>query len=301
MSLLRAIRHAFGKDAASMGKTQAYGHDTWKRFKKNKAAVVGLIIMIIYIIVALFADFIVPYDACIDQHAQDRLQGPSSEHLMGTDEFGRDIFARIVHGSRRSLSLGVVSTVISMLIGCALAAICGYYGGAFDAVIMRICDVFTCIPTFLFALSIVAALGASLTNLLLAITIVNVPYYVRMVRSIILSVVEEDYVEAARAADTRGFKMIIRHILPNCMGPIIVEASMSVADMLLTAAGLSFIGMGIQPPEPEWGAMLSNARQYMGAYPYILIFPGLAITIASLALNIMGDGLRDALDPRLKE
>ena len=296
--LLRSLK----KDTpVNLYKNNDQRSDTWKRFCKNKAALVGLVVVIVYIIIALLADVIVPYENCITQDASIRLQGPSAEHYFGPDEFGRDIFARIVHGSRRSLSLGVVSTVVSMVIGCALAAICGYYGGVIDTVIMRVCDVFTCIPTFLFALSIVAALGASLTNLLIAITIVNVPYYVRMVRSIILAVCQEDYVEAARACDTRGFKMITRHLLPNCMGPIIVEASMSVADMLLAAAGLSFIGMGIQPPEPEWGAMLSSARQYMSAKPYILIFPGLAITIASLSLNMMGDGLRDALDPRLKE
>jgi peptide/nickel transport system permease protein len=194
--------------------------------------------------------------------------------------------------------VGVASTVIALAIGAFLAAMCGYFGGWFDSITMRICDVFTCIPSFLFALTVIAALGPSLLNLMFAITVSSVPYYIRMMRSVILSIAEEGYIEAAHACDTRGLSMIVRHILPNAIGPIIVTASMSVADMLLAMAGLSFIGLGVQPPAPEWGAMLSTAREHMRAYPYLLIFPGSLIAITALCFNLIGDGLRDAMDPR---
>jgi len=263
--------------------------------------VFGLIFVSIIIVVTLGADLIVDYDKGIDHNHRSRLMGPSAEHPFGTDEFGRDLFARVVHGARWSLSMGVVTTIAAISIGSILAAICGFYGGIIDSAIMRICDVINCIPVFLFALAVVAALGSSLFNLMLAVTVASVPYYIRLVRSVILAIVEEDYVEAARACGTRGLKMITRHILPNAMGPIIVAASMSVAEMLLIAAGLSFIGMGIQPPAPEWGAMISTARDFMRTHPHLIIFPGLAIAISAFSLNLVGDGLRDALDPRLKE
>lgn len=274
--------------------------ETWKLFKKNKAAVAGLVILFIFILFAVCADFIAPYEKALQQNAAGRLMAPCAEHWFGTDEFGRDVFARVIHGSRRSLSLGIGTTAVALVIGGAIGACCGLYGSKFDTIVMRLCDVLNCVPGLLFALAIVAALGSSMRNLLIAVTIVSLPGFIRIVRSVILSIVEQEYILAAKACDSSNFVIITRHILPNAMGPIIVQASMSVASMMLTAAGLSFIGMGVQPPEPEWGVMLSTAREYMTQAPYLLAFPGIAIALSALSLNLVGDGLRDALDPRLK-
>lgn len=274
--------------------------ETWKLFKKNKAALAGLVVLLVFVLLALFADFIVPYEKVLEQNAAERLVSPCAQHWFGTDEFGRDIFARVIHGARRSLSLGVGTTAVALVIGGLIGACCGLYGSKFDAIVMRLCDILNCVPGLLFALAIVAALGSSMKNLLIAVTVVSLPGFIRIVRSVILSIVEQEYILAARACDSSNFVIITRHILPNAMGPIIVQASMSVASMMLTAAGLSFIGMGVQPPEPEWGVMLSTAREYMTQAPYMLAFPGIAIALSALSLNLVGDGLRDALDPRLK-
>ena len=288
-------------NTVTINRQRGMARETWLRFLKNKPAVAGLFVISIIALTAIFADFISPYERGIEMNMADRFMPPGSAYIFGTDEFGRDQFTRIIHGGRRSLSIGVATTIIAITVGSFLAALCGYYGGILDTIIMRICDIFNCIPTFLLALAVVGTLGPSLFNLMAAITVASIPYYIRMVRSVILAVVEEDYIEAARACGTRGFKMITRHILPNAMGPIIVEASMSVAGMLLTAAGLSFIGMGIQPPTPEWGSMLSGGRDFIREHPHLIIFPGLSIAISALSLNLVGDGLRDALDPKLKE
>ena len=274
--------------------------ETWKLFKQNKAALAGLFVLSVFVIFAVFADLIVPYAKALQQNAADRLMAPCAAHWFGTDEFGRDMFARVVHGSRRSLSLGIGTTVVALVIGGTIGACCGLYGSKFDNIVMRLCDVLNCVPGLLFALAIVAALGSSMKNLLIAVTVVSLPGFIRIVRSVILSIVEQEYIMAARACDSSNFVIITRHILPNAMGPIIVQASMSVASMMLTAAGLSFIGMGVQPPEPEWGVMLSTAREYMTQAPYLLAFPGISIALSALSLNLVGDGLRDALDPRLK-
>ena len=278
----------------------SYAADAWKLFKKNKAAMAGLVILAVFLFFALFADLIVPYEKAIEQNVQERLMAPCAEHWMGTDEFGRDLFARVVHGSRRSLSLGVGTTAVSLLLGGIIGACCGLYGSRFDSIVMRVCDILNSVPGLLFALAVVAALGSSMRNLLIAVTIVSLPGFIRIVRSVILSIVEQEYIMAARACDSSNRTIILRHILPNAMGPIIIQASMSVASMMLTAAGLSFIGMGVQPPTPEWGVMLSTARDYMTTAPYLLLFPGSAIALSALALNLVGDGLRDALDPKMK-
>lgn len=278
----------------------SYAADAWKLFKKNKAAMAGLVILAVFLFFALFADLIVPYEKAIEQSVQERLMAPCAEHWMGTDEFGRDLFARVVHGSRRSLSLGVGTTAVSLLLGGIIGACCGLYGSRFDSIVMRLCDILNSVPGLLFALAVVAALGSSMRNLLIAVTIVSLPGFIRIVRSVILSIVEQEYIMAARACDSSNRTIILRHILPNAMGPIIIQASMSVASMMLTAAGLSFIGMGVQPPTPEWGVMLSTARDYMTTAPYLLLFPGSAIALSALALNLVGDGLRDALDPKMK-
>lgn len=275
-------------------------NELWRLFRKNKAAVLGLVILTAFVLSALFADLIAPYASAITMNSAETLQWPGPGHIFGTDKYGRDVFARIIHGSRRSLALGIGTTLLSVVIGGFIGACCGYFGGVFDTVVMRLCDVISCIPALLFALAVVAALGAGMTNLIIAITVISVPGYIRIVRSVILSIAEQEYIYAARVCGSRSRAILARHILPNAMGPIIVQASMSVAGMMLTAAGLSFIGMGVQPPTPEWGAMLDEARDYMLKDPYLLLFPGGAIALCALSLNLVGDGLRDALDPRLK-
>ena len=289
------------KIPAKKYKKESQWKEIWRRMRKNRAAMVGLCIFVFIVLVAIFADVIIPYDMGIVNVAKERLQPPSAQHWFGTDGYGRDIFARVVHGSRVSLMIGLSTTVFSLVFGGLLGAAAGYYGGKVDDFIMRACDIVMSIPGILLALAIIAALGASTMNLLIAITISSVPGSVRLVRSTILTVVEQDFIEAARSYGSSDMRIIVKYILPNAVGPIIVNTTMSIAGMILSAAGLSFIGMGIQPPQPEWGAMLSEARQYMTTSPYMLYFPGIAIVLTALSLNLIGDGLRDALDPKLKD
>ena len=274
--------------------------EIWRRLCKNKLAMVGLVIITIFILVAIFADVIADYEGLALQMTRDRLQSPSAEHWFGTDVVGRDIFARVVHGARISLSIGVAVTALSLVIGGLLGGISGYFGGKTDEIIMRIMDALMCIPAILLALAIIAALGTTIPNLLIAITIASVPGFTRIIRSVVLTVTGQEYIEAARSCGMSAMGIIVKHVLPNAMGPIIVQGTMAVASMILAAAGLSFIGMGIQPPQPEWGAMLSDASAHMRHHPYLVVFPGLAIVLAALSLNLLGDGLRDALDPKLK-
>lgn len=273
--------------------------EIWRKLRKSKTAMFGLAIISIFIFLAIFADVIADYDMAINQNTSERLQGPSIEHLLGTDTYGRDIFARIIHGSRYSLMIGFVTTALSVSIGGIFGSIAGFYGGRLDNIIMRVMDTVMAIPPILLALSIVASLGPGLKNLLIAMTVSSVPSFTRVIRSVIMSVVGQDYVEAAKACGTTDGRIVLRHILPNAMGPIIVQATMSVSSMIISAASLSFLGMGIQPPAPEWGAMLADSKEFMRYYPYLVVIPGIAIILASLALNLLGDGLRDALDPRL--
>lgn len=274
--------------------------EIWRRFKKSKTAMLGLGLLLFVVGIAVFADLIVPYEVAVTQNIPERFQGPSLQHLFGTDEVGRDLFARIVHGSRYSLAIGVSTTAISIVIGGLLGAIAAYYGGWVDNVIMRLTDVVMTVPPILLSLAVVAALGSSLRNLLIAITVSCVPGIIRMVRSVVLGVVEEDYIEAARSYGASDMRIILKYVIPNALGPIIVTATMNVATMILSASGLSFLGMGVRPPAPEWGALLSDAETYMFKAPHLLYIPGLFIIIAALSFNLAGDGLRDALDPKLK-
>ena len=273
----------------------------WRRFRKNKTAMLGLCILLVIVSIALFADLIVPYEKCTLQVGADRLQVPSASHFFGTDELGRDLFARVVHGSRYSLFVGVVTSLIALVIGAILGSSAAYFGGMVDNVIMRVVDIFMCVPPILLSLAVVSALGTSLRNLIIAITISCIPGNTRLIRSVVLTVAEQDYVEAARSYGTSHGRIIFRYVLPNAMGPIIVNTTMMISDMILSAAGLSFIGMGIQPPTPEWGALLSNAQTYIFTAPYLLFFPGIFIILTSLSFNLVGDGLTDALDPKLKD
>ena len=276
--------------------------EVWRRLKRNKMAVLGLIILIILVLLAVFADVIANYDnVVIKQNLAHRLQGPSAAHWLGTDEFGRDIFARLVHGTRVSLQVGIVAVGISIVIGGILGAVAGYYGGKLDNTIMRIMDIFLAVPSILLAIAIVSALGPSIINLMLAISISSVPSYARIVRASVLSIRDQEFIEAAKAIGARNTRIIFRHIIPNSLAPVIVQATLGVASAILSTAGLSFIGLGIQPPAPEWGSMLSGGRQYLRYAWWVTTFPGVAIMITILSLNLLGDGLRDALDPRLKQ
>ena len=285
----------------SHSRTREQFAEFWRRFRKNKSAVAGLLILVLLVGMALFADLIVPYARCVEQVGADRLQGPSAAHFFGTDEFGRDLFARVVHGSRYSLFIGVATSLMALAAGAVLGASAGYFGGMVDNVICRIVDVFMCVPPIPLSLAVVAALGTSVRNLIVAITISCIPGNVRLIRSVVLTVAEQDYVEVARSYGASNARIIFRYVLPNAMGPIIVNTTMAISDMILSAAGLSFIGMGIQPPSPEWGALLSAAQTYIFTSPYLLVFPGLFIILSSLSFNLVGDGLTDALDPKLKD
>lgn len=274
--------------------------EIWRRFRKSKTAMLGLCLLIFVLCIAIFADVITPYENAISQSAN-RLDGPSAAHIFGTDELGRDLFARIVHGSRYSLLIGVSTSVLALVIGGLLGAIAAYYGGWVDNIIMRLTDVVMTVPPILLSLAVVAALGGSLRNLLIAITISCVPSMLRLVRSVVLGVVDEDYIEAARSYGASDMRIILKYVIPNALGPIIVTTTMNVANMILSAAGLSFLSLGVQPPAPEWGALPSDAKTYMFTAPHLLYIPGIFIVIAALSFNLAGDGLRDALDPKLKD
>lgn len=274
--------------------------EVWRRYRKSPTAMIGLAIISVIILSAIFADIIVPYDYGIKQVIPDRLQGPSLKHLFGTDDLGRDLFSRVIHGSRSSLVLGILTTAVATLIGGFLGGICAYYGNRVDNIIMRLLDVITSIPSTLLSLSIVAALGPGIHNLVIAITVSRVPTFARVIRSAVLNIVNQEYIEAAKAGGTRNLRIMLRHVYPNAMSPIIVQCTMSISQLILQAAGLSFLGMGMQPPAPEWGALLNSARDFMRTAPHLMLFPGIAIVLAALAFNLVGDGLRDAFDPRLK-
>lgn len=289
-------------DTAPVKKQRSQWAEVWHRLKKNKGAMVGLTIVVILIFIALFSGVFLDYETdVIGVNTAERLQPPSAQHIMGTDEYGRDIFCRILYGTKYSLSVGVVAVIIALLIGVTLGAVAGYAGGPTEEVIMRVTDIFSSVPNMLMALVVVAALGQSMFNLMLAIGITSVPQFVRITRAAVLTVKTQEYVEAARAIGLRSYRIIFSHILPNCLSPIIVQTTLRVASAIISASSLSFLGLGIPAPNPEWGAMLSAGRRFIRDYSYMTLFPGLAIMITVLSLNLVGDGLRDALDPRLKD
>ena len=270
-----------------------------RRFMKNKAAVVGFLIIVLLIFCALFPAVIAPY-AYEKQNIREAFLSPSVEHLFGTDEFGRDIFSRVIYGTRISMSIGLFSVLIAVVLGTILGCLAGYYGNLADNLIMRAVDILLAIPNLMLAMSIVAALGISRTNLILALGIGATGGFARVVRGQVLTTKEQEYIEVARAIGASDARIIFTHLLPNCLAPIIVQISLSIGSSILGAAGMSFIGLGIAPPTPEWGAMLSAARGFMRDYWHVVAFPGLAIMLTVFAFNLFGDGLRDALDPRLK-
>lgn len=271
----------------------------FKYYSKNKIAVIALVILAIIIICAIFADLIAPYDYTA-QFPTNNFQPPSSEHLMGTDNFGRDIFSRVLRGAQISLKIGFTSVIISTVIGVIIGAFAGYYEGAFDAIVMRVMDTILSIPQLVLAIALAAALGGGMRNLILAVSLSSIPNYAKIVRSQVMSVKNLEYIESARLSGVKGLKLIFMEILPNCFAPIIVQATIGVGTAILSAASLSFIGMGIMPPEAEWGQMLSEGRAYIRNYPHMTLFPGLAIAITILVLNIVGDAFRDAFDPKYR-
>ena len=271
----------------------------FKYYKRNKIAVFALVVLIIIILAAIFADFLTPYDYT-EQVPQDNFLKPSSEHIMGTDNFGRDIFSRVLKGAQISLKIGFSSVVISTVIGVIIGAFAGYYEGVFDAIIMRVMDTILSIPQLVLAIALAAALGGGMRNLILAVSLSSIPSYAKIVRSQVMAVKNLEYIEAAKLAGVNNLKLIFTEILPNCFAPIIVQATIGVGTAILSAASLSFIGMGIMPPEAEWGQMLSEGRAYIRNYPHITLFPGIAIALTILVLNIVGDGLRDVFDPKYR-
>ena len=268
--------------------------------QKNKPAVAGLIVFVFLCLIAIFGELIVPYSRAAEQNASDRLQNPSSKYWFGTDSYGRDQFARIIHGAKMSISIGVSASLAAMVIGCIIGACAAFYGNVVDNVLMRVIDVIASTPPMLLAMICVASLGASMVNLIISITISSVPAFARLVRSTMLGVIDQDYVVAARLYGTSDVRLMLKHVLPNAIGPMIVQTTMSVADLILMAAGLSYLGLGIQPPTPEWGSMLNAGKEYMQAHFYLIVYPSIAIILAALSVSLLGDGLRDALDPRLK-
>ncbi|MBQ3446608.1 MAG: ABC transporter permease [Synergistaceae bacterium] len=273
--------------------------DVMVRLSRSPLAMFGLAIIAVLVFCAMFAEIISPYSP-IKQDLMHMFETPSAAHWLGTDEFGRDILSRLIYGARVSLQVGFIAVGIALVTGGMLGAVSGYYSGRLDNTIMRVMDVLLSIPQTLLAIAIVAALGPSLMNLMIAVGISAVPTYARIVRGSVLSIRSMEFIEAARAAGSSDLRIILKHIIPNSMAPIIVQSTLGVASAILNAAGLSFIGLGIQPPNPEWGAMLSGGRQYIRDYPHMTLYPGLAIMLTILALNFLGDGLRDALDPKLK-
>lgn len=273
----------------------------WRRYKQNPGAVLGLIVVILLVIAAISSGIVFDYETeIIGNHIVDRLQSPSAEHWFGTDELGRDVFARTMYGARYSLAIGVVAVIVSLVAGVTLGAVAGFVGGAVENLIMRIMDIFAAIPSILMAMAIVSALGQSAIILMIAVGVTSVPSFATITRAAVLQVRNNDFVEAARAIGMPNWKIVIKHILPNSLAPILVQATLRIGNAIISASGLSFLGLGIPLPAPEWGGMLSNGRKYIRDYPYMTIFPGLAILITVIAFNLIGDGVRDALDPKLK-
>lgn len=273
--------------------------DAWRAFQHNKMAFVGLSIIVFFVIIALIASWVAPFDYK-EQNLVSRLQPPSAKHWFGTDDLGRDLLSRTLYGARISLWVGFLSVIGSMIVGTALGLIAGFYGKWADMIISRLFDILLAFPGILLAIAIVAILGPSLENALYAIAIVNVPTYGRLVRSKVLSVKAEEYITSARALGANNARIILRYILPNSLTPIIVQGTLGIGTAIIEAAALGFLGLGAQPPEPEWGKMLSDSRQYIQNAPWTVIFPGISIMLTVLGFNLMGDGLRDVLDPRAK-
>lgn len=283
-------------------KRRGQGAEVWYRLRKNKGAMLGLGIVVLVALLAIFADVLFDYQTQIaGLNALERLQGPSLKHPFGTDEMGRDLFCRVLYGAKYSFFIGIISATGSAIIGIAIGAVCGYYGGKLDDIVMRLVDIWGSIPNVLLGCLMVRALGANMLNLMLAIMLTGFGFYARLARAQVMTVKSNEFVEAARCIGLREGRIIMTHILPNCLSPIIVRWTLSVASDIIAASSLSFLGLGVPVPSPEWGALLSAGRQFITSHPHLCLFPGLAIMILVLALNLFGDGLRDAMDPKLRK
>lgn len=269
----------------------------WRHLRKNRMAMIGLAILFIFLITSIFAPYLTPHDP-VKLDLINAVQPPSSENLMGTDWQGRDVFSRILHGGRISLAIGFITVIIGLGVGIPVGTLSGYFGGKLDLFVQRLIDIMLAFPGILLAIVVVAILGVGVEQVMIAVGISTIPIYTRLVRGSVLSVKEEGYITAAKGLGIGDARIVVRHILPNCLGPIIVMSTFRIATSILWAAGLGFLGLGAQPPDPEWGAMLSRGREYMRAAPYLTTFPGMAIFLLVLGFNLIGDGLRDALDPR---
>ncbi len=273
--------------------------EIWYRFRKNKLAFSGFIILLIFIILAIAAPLIAPYDP-FEMNTDEMLQGPSINHWFGTDQFGRDILSRIIHGTRISFKVGIISVGISLVVGVAMGIVAGFYGKWVDIIVSRIIDIMFSFPDIFLALVIMALLGTSLTNVMIAIGIVYTPIFARIARGATLTVKENAYIEAARSIGVGDIMIILRHILPNILAPIIVQTTLSFGFAIRSEAALSFLGLGVEPDVPSWGIMLNEGKDWMEMAWWVAVFPGLAATLAILSFNVLGDGLRDALDPQLR-
>ena len=297
MNKNKAINKAIAKSGFTKGNSM--WRYTFIRLRRNYLAMIGLAVIFLLILTALFAESVAPYGYAAQDYMMIR-KPPSAQHLLGTDEFGRDVLSRLIYGSRVSLQVGFIAVSIALAAGGMIGAVAGYFGGAIDNLLMRVMDVQLAIPTILLAIVISSALGPGLFNLMIAVGITSIPRFARLMRASVLSVKNTEFIEAARAMGASHARVILLYILPNCMAPLIVQATINVANAILFAATLSFLGLGVQPPYPEWGGMLSAARPYLRSSAYLSVFPGLAIMITIVALNCVGDGLRDALDPKQK-
>jgi peptide/nickel transport system permease protein len=302
-SAAAAAPAARGAEAAELGRAARSSAGLWReagrRLRHDRAAIAGLTVIGLLVVVAIFAPVLAPHPPN-DQSFRLKLEAPSAEYLFGTDEFGRDVFSRVLVATRVALRVGLLPVVAALLCGVTIGLVAGYYGGAVDQVTMRLIDVLLAFPWLLLAIGIMAILGPGINNVIIAVAIVYVPAFARVVRASVLSIKAREYVEAARAIGQPDWQIMARHVLPNAWAPIIVQATLSIGQAIIYAAGLSFIGLGTQPPDADWGVMLASGREYLRDGPWLGIFPGLAILVTVLAFNLLGDGLRDALDPRLR-
>lgn len=281
-------------------KKQSSFKEVWRRLKKDKLAMFGLVVFTLIVLMAICAPLITPYENVVKINAKERLLPMSAEHIFGTDVYGRDIFARCVYGARMSLMISLICAVFSLIVGSLIGGLSSYLGGVFDTLVMRFFDIISAIPGLLLAMAVVAAMGSSITNLILAMAITSVPGTARVVRAAVLGIVDQEYIEACRLAGMSTWRILTKHVLPNAIGVIIVKGTMSLSALIQAIATLSFLGLGINPPTPEWGALISEAKEYMLTSPTMILFPAAVLSITSFAVSVLGDGLRDALDPRLK-
>lgn len=283
-------------------KSRSLMQETWRRLKKNKAAMIGMVFLVFLVLAALGSGFIYDYGKdIIGQNIAERFQAPNAKHLLGTDQVGRSILARILYGARYSLAISGGAVAIGLVVGVILGAISGFYGGVIDDILMRLTDVLYAVPNIMIAVVIVSLLGTSTINLLFALSISAITCFARIARASVMTIRGQEYVEASYAIGLPTWKIILKHIIPNCLSPIIVQVTLLIGTTIIAASSLSFLGIGVPTPAPEWGAMLSDGRDYMRSAGYICVIPGIAIMVTVLALNLLGDGLRDALDPKMKK